>query len=68
VGAVFPIRERQEFRSVNKSAARTRLLSRPLPEHGVGAGPTDHKLQELVDQRVADSVLVFTVGTDVTLE
>jgi len=36
--------------------------------HGVGAGPTDHELQELVDQLVADLVDAFTIGTDVTLE
>ena len=34
----------------------------------VGAGSADHELQELVDQPVADPVVVFTVGTDVTLE
>ena len=36
--------------------------------HGVGTGPADHELQELVDQLVADPVLALTVRTDVTLE
>ena len=34
----------------------------------VRTDPSDHELQELVDQQVADPIDVFTVGTDVTLE
>jgi hypothetical protein len=34
----------------------------------VRTGPTDHELQELVDQLMADPIDAFTVGTDVPLE
>ena len=36
--------------------------------HRIRTGPANDELQELVDQRVADSVLDLTVGTDLTLE
>jgi hypothetical protein len=36
--------------------------------HRIGSGPADDELQELVYQRVADSVLDLTIGTELILE